>query len=95
MNNDSEIIDIINDVDIISFIITTIIGIIVGLIIGYLIFKDIKYIGPNSNDVVKNIYYDNYGKKYKLVPHITICPINYSMNKLHDPLFTESHSHLD
>jgi hypothetical protein len=72
-------------------IMTIIMGILLGSIIGYFIFRDIKYIGPDSNEIVKQIYTDSDGKKYKYKPHITICPLNYSMKKLHDPDFKESH----
>lgn len=66
-------------------------GIIIGSIIGYYIFKKIKYIGPDSNEIVKQIYTDDNGRKYKYKPRITICPINYSMNKLHNLNFKEHH----
>lgn len=66
-------------------------GIIIGSIIGYYIFKEIKYIGPDSNEIVKQIYTDDNGRKYKYIPRVTICPINYSMNKLHNPNFKEHH----
>jgi hypothetical protein len=66
-------------------------GIIIGSIIGYYIFKKIKYIGPDSNEIVKQIYTDDNGRKYKYKPKITICPINYSMNKLHNLNFKEHH----
>ena len=66
-------------------------GIIIGSIIGYYIFKEIKYIGPDSNEIVKQIYTDDNGRKYKYKPRITICPINYSMNKLHNSNFKEHH----
>ena len=79
------------DESVLYILITFIIGILLGSIIGYFIFKDIKYIGPDSNEIVKNIYSDTDGKKYKYVPKISICPLNYSMNKLHDPTFKESH----
>jgi hypothetical protein len=63
----------------------------VGFLIGYFLFKDVKYIGPNSNEIVKNIYIDEHGKKYKYKPQITICPSKYSMNKLHNQNFKETH----
>jgi hypothetical protein len=66
-------------------------GIIIGSIIGYYIFKEQKYIGPDSNEIVKQIYTDDNGRQYKYKPRITICPINYSMNKLHNPNFKEHH----
>lgn len=90
--NDSDTDDSnINDESVIYTLMTIIIGIIIGSIIGYLIFKDIKYIGPDSNEIVKKIYTDTDGKKYKYVPKISICPLNYSMNKLHNPNFKDSH----
>ena len=70
---------------------TIIIGILLGVIIGYFIFRDIRYIGPDSNEIVKNIYNDSDGRKYKYKPRITICPMNYSMNKLHNANFKELH----
>jgi hypothetical protein len=79
------------DESIIYTLMTIIIGILLGSIIGYFIFKDIKYIGPNSNEIIKQTYTSADGKKYKFVPKITICPLNYSMKKLHDPNFKESH----
>lgn len=84
-------IDEIDDESIINTLITFIIGIILGVIIGYYIFRKITYIGPDSNDIVKNTYTDTIGLKYKYKPIITICPINYSMGKLHDSTFKESH----
>ena len=75
---------------IINFIIF-LFGIIFGTIIGYYIFKNVKYIGPDSNEIVKEIYTDELGRKFKFKPKITICPLNYSMNKLHDPNFREHH----
>jgi hypothetical protein len=90
--NDSDINDSnINDESVIYTLMTIIIGVILGSIIGYFIFKDIKYIGPDSNEIVKKIYTDTDGKKYKYVPKISICPLNYSMNKLHNPNFKDSH----
>ena len=76
---------------IIFTIITIIIGILLGVIIGYFIFRDIKYIGPDSNEIIKNIYKDDKGRLYKYKPKITICPMNYSMNKLHNSKFKETH----
>jgi hypothetical protein len=83
--------DNINEESVIYTLMTIIIGIILGSIVGYFIFKDIKYIGPDSNEIVKKIYTDTDGKKYKYVPKISICPLNYSMNKLHNPNFKDSH----
>ena len=80
-----------NEESIILTLITIIIGILLGIVIGYFIFRDIKYIGPDSNEIVKNIYIDDKGHKYKYKPRITICPLNYSMDKLHDVKFKEIH----
>jgi hypothetical protein len=68
-----------------------IIGITIGLCIGYFFMKKTKYIGPDSNKIVKEIYTDRNGKKYKYIPKITICPLSYSMNKLHDNNFKSKH----
>lgn len=83
-NNDSD------DSKTITFM-TFIVGILIGSIIGYFIFREIKYIGPDSNEIVKQTYLDSEGRKYKYKPKITVCPIKYSMGKLHDPNFKESH----
>ena len=80
--------------DIILTIIQIIIGIVIGLIIGYIAFKDVKYIGPNSNEIVKQVYIDDFGKQYVYKPKVCICPSNYSMNKLHDPTFSETHDNI-
>lgn len=80
-----------NEESIISNFIVILFGIIIGSIIGYYLFKEIKYIGPDSNAIIKEIHIDEKGKKYRYIPKITICPVNYSMNKLHDPNFKESH----
>jgi hypothetical protein len=77
--------------DIISRIITIIIGILIGAVIGYFLFKDIKYIGPNSNQIVKEIYMDDDGKKFKFKPKVCICPSAYSMKKLHNKGFKNEH----
>lgn len=81
----------IDENSIIITLMTLIVGLLIGGTIGYYIFRDIKYIGPDSNEIVKNTYTDIEGKQYKYKPVITVCPINYSMNKLHDPTFKESH----
>ena len=57
----------------IDYIISILIGLIFGVIMGYLIFKKIEYHGLNSNDVVKEIYIDENGKKYKWQPQICMC----------------------
>lgn len=73
-----------------DIVISIILGLIFGIISGYIIFNQNKYIGPDSNEIVKHVYFDEKGK-YKFKPRITICPLNYSMNKLHQPNFKESH----
>lgn len=80
-----------NNDSIILTLVTIIIGILCGVIIGHFIFRDIQYIGPDSNDIVKQIYKDDDGRHYKFKPRITICPMNYSMNKLHNKNYKESH----
>jgi len=59
-----------------------VISIILGFIIGYIIFyiydkKRIIYHGPNSKNIIKNIYKKN-GKCYKLIPKVVICPLHLS-----------------
>jgi len=76
---------------IINIFITIIIGSILGIIIGFYFFNNVKYIGPDSNKIVKKIFYDSNGKKYKYKPHITICPISFSMKKLHDNNYKNNH----
>jgi len=80
-----------NNFDIFSFIITMIIGLIIGIVIGYTTIGNIKYVGPNSNEIKKKIYKDANGKKFSYFPEICICPSYYSMDKLHDNNFKEHH----
>lgn len=49
-----------------------VIGLFIGLLIGRVIVGKIKvgYHGPNSKDIVKNVYEDADGKCYKFVPKI-------------------------
>lgn len=74
-------------------IIIMIIGLLIGIFIGYIIFNQDKYVGPNSNNIIQEIYEDENGKKYKWETKVCICPISYSMDKLLDPNFKESHNH--
>ena len=74
-------------------IIIMILGLIIGILIGYFTFNNNIYIGPNSNEIKKEIYIDKYGKKYKLDTEVCICPVSYSMNKLKDPNFKDFHDH--
>jgi hypothetical protein len=80
-----------SETSVISTIMTIVIGILIGVVIGYFVFRNIKYVGPDSNLIVKKVYKDEKGRYYKYKPVITICPMNYSMNKLHDPNFQEQH----
>ena len=75
----------------ISNIIISIFGLIIGFILGYFIFNNNIYIGPNSNEIKKEIYEDEDGKKYKWETVLCICPLEYSMNKLKDPNFKDIH----
>ena len=59
----------------IIYILNILIGIVIGYSIGKLVFNSITYIGPNSKDIVKNIYKDENGRCYKLVPKVYVCPI--------------------
>ena len=70
-------------------IIIIIFGLIIGLIFGYLIFNFNTYIGPDSNQIVSNIYTESDGKKYKWIPKICICPINLSMDKLKNSTYKD------
>lgn len=79
----------INTHQIIMNIIVVILGIIIGIIIGYFIFKKNIYKGPDSNLISKEVYTDIFGNKYKWIPKISVCPISYSMDKLHDPNFID------
>lgn len=63
----------------INYIINIILGLMIGIIIGYILNKKIKYIGPDSNDIVKEIHIDESGKKYKWMPKVCICPTSYYM----------------
>jgi len=58
----------------IFFIIGAIIGYIIGILCNY------KYHGPDSNDIKKQIYEDEYGC-YKYIVKIHACPITVSMNQ--------------
>ena len=51
-------------------------GIIIGYLLGRLIFNSVTYVGPNSKDIIKNIYKDNNGICYKLVPKVYVCPLS-------------------
>ena len=79
--------------DMIDYIISIIIGIAIGIIFGLIVLKPVQFIGPDSNKIITEIHIDQYGKKYKWIPNICICPINYSMDKLSDTNFKESHEH--
>jgi hypothetical protein len=59
--------------------------------IGYWIFKNVQYVGPDSNTIVKQEYTDDSGLKYKFKPKITVCPVNFSMGELHNENFKSKH----
>lgn len=85
---------VLDEISILSYLmdlITIILGVVLGMVIGYFIFYKPKYIGPDSNYIVKQEYIDSTGKKYKFKPKITVCPVNYSMDKLHNPKFKSKH----
>lgn len=50
-------------------------SIILAIIVYFLLFDMYVYKGPNSNIIKKKIFIEN-GKKYRLMPHIFMCP-NY------------------
>ena len=70
-------------------LVTIIIGCVVGILFGYILIPTNSYIGPDSNEVRIQIITDDNGKKYKWEPQICICPINYSMTILKDPVLIE------
>lgn len=76
---------------VIDNIISIIVGILIGGIIGYFYLSNITYVGPNSKDIVFKNFIDDNGKEFILDPVVVICPIDYSMNKLHDPNFKSKH----
>ena len=75
------------DNDVFFNIIIIVNGLLIGVIIGYIIFKEYKYKGPDSNIISKEIYTDINGKKYKWLPSVCICPIDLSMDKLKNPSY--------
>ena len=74
----------------ISIILNILIGLCIGIIIGRQLFNKIKYKGPDSNIVKKEIHQDKKGK-YRWSPKVCICPISYSMFKLKDENFIDEH----
>jgi hypothetical protein len=78
--------------DFINIILNILIAFCIGIIIGRQIFNTIKYKGPDSNEIKKQIHQDNDGKgKYKWKPKVCICPISHSMFKLKDVNFMDDH----
>ena len=73
-----------------NVIISIIIGLCVGFIIGNMLLKKVKYKGPDSNEIKKNIYEDNKGK-YRWNPKVCICPILHSMFKLKNKDYIDEH----
>lgn len=82
---------IIGTENIIDNFISIIVGILIGGIIAYFYFSNITYVGPNSKDIVYKNFKDDDGREFILDPVVVICPIDYSMNKLHDPDFKSKH----
>ena len=74
----------------ISIILNILIGFCIGILIGKQLFNNIKYKGPDSNQVKKEIHYDKKGK-YKWNPKVCICPISHSIFKLKDKNFIDDH----
>ena len=70
--------------NIVDYTISILLGLIIGIIIGYFVFPNSIYVGPDSNDIKKEIFEEN-GIKFKWMPEICICPISYSMNILNNP----------
>ena len=56
----------------INIVINIIIGLVIGVLLSYWIRPVIKYKGPNSNDIRKNLY-KHEGKCYRLVPKVYMC----------------------
>ena len=87
MNN-----ELVNNTSIIMIdIIVIIIGLIIGIFIGYYLFNKKIHKGPDSNIISKEKHTDIYGRKYKWVPKICVCPISYSMDKLHNKDYIDLH----
>lgn len=78
-----------NNLVITSNILIIILGLSIGMGIGYYLFKQHQYKGPDSNQIAKEVYMDENGKKYKWVPKVCVCPITYSMDKLKDPKYID------
>lgn len=60
-----------------------ILSLLVGFYLGYLIGSHflfnltVKYHGPNSNNIRKEIYQDKKDSCYKMEPVVHICPISF------------------
>lgn len=80
-----------NNLQLIIDIFIILIGLTIGIGLGYYFFKQYQYKGPDSNQISKEIYIDDFGRKYKWIPKVCICPITYSMNKLKDPNYIDPH----
>ena len=61
-----------NVISLILVILVLILGFLLGFFFSKIIFLNIKYIGPNSKDIKKNIYKSCNGECYKLIPEICI-----------------------
>lgn len=65
--------------ELLNIILSLVIGIAFGIIIFYIyIYVCQNKHGPNSKDIIRNIYRYN-DRCYKLEPVITICPSSISM----------------
>jgi hypothetical protein len=48
-------------------------GLIVGFIVASTLSLNTKYVGPNSSDIKKKVYFDDVtGQCYKLIPEVCI-----------------------
>lgn len=57
-------------------IINIIIGFFVGVMIAKVLIPTAVYHGPNSNEIIKKIYYDSKTNScYRFEPKIYMCPI--------------------
>jgi uncharacterized protein YebE (UPF0316 family) len=79
-----------NLTNIIFLIFISIVGLCIGIIMGEKLFNKIKYKGPDSNIVKKQILKDDKGN-FRWKPKVCICPISHSMFKLKDKNYIDEH----
>ncbi len=48
-----------------------------GYMLGRLIFRQ-QYHGPNSKDIVNNVFQADDGQYWKFIPEVIICPLDTS-----------------